>query len=767
MVGNRAGIQLIPLIAAVLFVLPGRANEVSWIQGQTGPSAWSISPAQPSDTDNIQFSGPVRFYINRCVAETSLGGKPKLLIDHGSRIIELRFEPPATLDCLGFYSPVCGLNGALGPLEAGPWRFFNSANGIGFFIEFAVAGDGAIQSFCYVDPNAPGARTGSNWKDAMGSLQDALAVAEEGTEIRVARGTYRPDLGAGIERGDQNATFRLKKGVVLKGGYAGWRGVNPNARSVFAYETILSGDLFHDDEPLSRLSEIIGDFDRGDNSHHVVTISGTDSNAVLDGFTVMGGVAVDSELPDNLNGGGGIYNDGGSATIRNCLIIGNGAVSYGAGFYSRGKCTPVLIDCTVANNWSGWAGGGIYYHQGSDLIVSRCVVTSNGAEFQGGGICSYGGGQLLLSNSVISGNWANDSTWSRGGGLYGSVADAHVNHCTFVGNQAAAGSAMACDLFAESDTSEMHLSNCVLWGDGKLIEAEGQARVEITYSDVRGGWPGEGNIDMDPCFIQIGSWNDAGTTWDPCDDAWTDGDHRLQWASPCVDTASLEAVWEPNGTDLDGQPRVSGITADMGAYETRNDPPVANAGPDVMGFTVANDTAAAVTLDAGESYDPEGLPLQYRWYYDDELVWEQARFITVLFPGARTFKLEVRDPTGLTALDEATATVTLVITTKAFVSPQKMQRNSSQDVTALIVLPRGKFAKDFDAAEPLLLFPGGIAAVKQSTFMWLSGDAMALGTFKRADVMAAVPANGRTELRVVGRLKDGQHFSAVDHATIE
>ena len=216
--------------------------------------------------------------------------------------------------------------------------------------------------------------------------------------------------------------------------------------------------------------------------------------------------------------------------------------------------------------------------------MSRCVVTSNGAEFQGGGICSHSGGQLLLSNSVISGNWANDSTWSRGGGLYGSVANAHVNHCTFVGNQAAAGSAMACDLFAESDASEMHLSNCILWGDGKLIEAEGQALVEITYSDVRGGWPGEGNIDADPCFVQIGSWNDAGTAWDPCDDTWTDGDYHLQWASPCVDTASLEAVWEPNGTDLDGQPRVSGITADMGAYETRNDPPVANAGPDVDGL---------------------------------------------------------------------------------------------------------------------------------------------------------------------------------------
>jgi len=764
---NRAGMYLIALIAATLFLPPGRANEVSWVQGQTSPLAWSIEPAQPRDTDVIRFSGPVRSYLNRCVAERTLGGKPKLLVDHVGRTIELRFEPPPSSDCTGFFNPVNGLDGSFGPLAAGQWRFFSNVATVAFSIEFAVGVDTGIDLFYYVDPNAMGTGTGLSWKDAFISLQDALAVADEGTEIRVAQGRYRPDAGAGIERGDRNATFRLKSGVILKGGYAGWRGVNPNARDILAFETILSGDLAEDDKPLSRLSEIIGDFDRTDNSCHVVTISGTDSNAVLDGFTIMGGVASDTNLPDDLNGGGGIYNDSGNATVRNCLIIGNGADYYGAGFYSRGKCTPVLIDCTVANNWTNWAGGGVYYHWRSDLIMSRCVVTSNGAEFQGGGICGDGGGQLLLSNSVIGGNRANDSTWGRGGGLYGSAAKANMNHCTFVGNQAAAGSALACDLFAVSDPSEMHLSNCILWGEGKLIEAEGQALVEITHSDVSGGWPGEGNIDSDPCFVQMGSWSDAGTVWDPCDDTWADGNYHLRWASPCVDTASLDAVWEPNGTDLDGQPRVSGITVDMGAYELRNDPPAANAGPDAVGFTLAQDTKASVILDAGKSYDPEGLPLQYRWYDANELVCEQARFTTDLPVGARTFRLEVSDPTGQTGSDEATATVTLVVNTKTLVSPQKMLRNSGPEISTLTLLPKGKLPKDFDAVEPLRLFPGGIPAVKQSAFVWLSGNTIVLGTFKRADLMAAVPTNGRTELRVVGRLKDGQHFSAVDHATIE
>ena len=473
-------------------------------------------------------------------------------------------------------------------------------------------------------------------------------------------------------------------------------------------------------------------------------------------------------MPDNLNGGGGIYNDTGDATIRSCLIISNCADYYGGGFYSLGKCTPVLIDCTVSNNWSNWAGGGIYYHSGTDLIITRCVVTSNGAVFQGGGICSQNGGKLLLSNSIISGNRVTDSTWSRGGGLYGASAEFYVNQCTFVGNWAAAGTALACDLFAVSDASEMHLTNCILRGDGQLISSEGQAVVEISYSNVHGTWPGDGNIDADPCFVQMGSWDDAGTAYDPCDDTWVDGDYHLRWTSPCMDTASLAAVWDPNGTDLAGQPRVSGLGVDMGAYELRNDPPVAEAGPDVSGFTLDANAKGTVILDGGKSHDPEGMPLQYRWYDSNQVVGEQARFTTELPIGSHTFKLVVSDPTGQTSSDEATATVTLVVGTKTFVSPQKMKRSSGPDVLMLTVLPKGKRPKDLDASEPMRLFPGGIPAVKQSAaFVWLTGDTLVQSTFKRADVMAAVPTNGRTELRVVGRLKDGRYFSAADFATIQ
>jgi len=47
----------------------------------------------------------------------------------------------------------------------------------------------------YVDDDAPGGN-GQSWNDAYQNLQDALNDAAA-TEIRVAGGTYRPDVGAG------------------------------------------------------------------------------------------------------------------------------------------------------------------------------------------------------------------------------------------------------------------------------------------------------------------------------------------------------------------------------------------------------------------------------------------------------------------------------------------------------------------------------------------------------------------------------------------
>jgi len=59
--------------------------------------------------------------------------------------------------------------------------------------------------------------TAHPWIDAFSDLQDAITMAQAGDEIRVAQGIYTPTQ----DPLDREATFQLKDGVTITGGYAG------------------------------------------------------------------------------------------------------------------------------------------------------------------------------------------------------------------------------------------------------------------------------------------------------------------------------------------------------------------------------------------------------------------------------------------------------------------------------------------------------------------------------------------------------------------
>ena len=117
----------------------------------------------------------------------------------------------------------------------------------------------------YVDADANGIDNGTSWVNAYPYLQDGLAAALDGDEIRVAQGVYKPDEGSGVTDGLRTETFQLINGVTLKGGYAGDDEPDPNARDINNNLTTLSGDLNGND---------VGDLDdpsRAENSYHIVT----------------------------------------------------------------------------------------------------------------------------------------------------------------------------------------------------------------------------------------------------------------------------------------------------------------------------------------------------------------------------------------------------------------------------------------------------------------------------------------------------------------
>ena len=150
-----------------------------------------------------------------------------------------------------------------------------------------------------------------------------------------------------------------------------------------------------------------------------------------------------------------------------------------------------------------------------------------------------------------------------------------------------------------------------MWGNTapsgpQIYNYDETSSATVSYSDVQGGWPGEGNIDADPCFVEPGYWDANGV--------WVDGDYHLLADSPCINAGDPNYIAEPNETDLDGKPRVIGGRIDMGAYEFFNTRPVADAGPDQIVECACNtNEETKVTLDGTGSYDTDGDLLTYTW----------------------------------------------------------------------------------------------------------------------------------------------------------
>jgi hypothetical protein len=420
----------------------------------------------------------------------------------------------------------------------------------------------------YVDEDVSGNNDGSSWTDAYNYLQDALMMASIGDEIRVAEGTYKPDqfvLSARPNLGRME-TFQLKNGVAIKGGYAGFGEPNPDARDIRDYDTILSGDLNGDDVAVNDPCDLPAEATKAENSYHVVTGTGTDITAVLDGFTITGGNANGPHDPYRFEWGGGMYcNMYSSPTVINCTFRGNVAVG-GGGLYIYWDNNMVLTNCVFVGNYAG-SGGGMYAMR-SRVNLINCAFSGNAAR-NGGGMSNQDGGPTL-TNCTFSANSAAGS----GGGIVNFMSSPTLTNCTLTGNSAERGGAIYS--FLECTTV---VTNSILWANtaarGSEICLEEDPHyssyASISYCNIEGGitgvyvgegwgfnW-GQGNMDIDPCFVEPGYWD--------ADGAWVEGDYHLLMDSVCINAGDPNYVAGPNETDLDGKARVLCGRIDMGAYE--------------------------------------------------------------------------------------------------------------------------------------------------------------------------------------------------------
>jgi hypothetical protein len=187
------------------------------------------------------------------------------------------------------------------------------------------------------------------------------------------------------------------------------------------------------------------------------------------------------------------------------------------------------VQCTGTIKNSTFNGLGVSVSQASLLEVLNSEFTGGqfevwpGRPYSDGAIIATHNSFVTLVQCLIT-----DCTVEGNGGAVVSVenSDIAVVNCTIVGNTATGNGG---GVFA--DSGAVQLVNTIVRDNGPtnmFIEGRVLQPSTLEYCNIEGGWPGFGNIDTDPLFVDAES-----------------GDYTLQPGSPCIDTGS------PMITDFD------------------------------------------------------------------------------------------------------------------------------------------------------------------------------------------------------------------------
>ncbi len=250
--------------------------------------------------------------------------------------------------------------------------------------------------------------------------------------------------------------------------------------------------------------------------------------------------------------GGAVLTAGqGLASFDDCAFEGNLA-DFGGAVCSEDSGSAAFEDCIFLRNEAVNTGhGGAAFLNDGSLTADRCYFVGNVAAAQGGAIS--GNDAANLYSCLLSGNSA-----PKGGACFAEQgASLRLANCTVSANQA---SLQGGGLFSMGGLGGIR--NCIFWGDLPDEIYLMETGATINFSNIQGpSTPlgGTGNISADPLFQDpAGPDGVVGTM---------DDDYGLALGSPCIDAGSDTDLSAMSMTDLDGEPRISGAHADMGAYE--------------------------------------------------------------------------------------------------------------------------------------------------------------------------------------------------------
>ena len=248
-----------------------------------------------------------------------------------------------------------------------------------------------------------------------------------------------------------------------------------------------------------------------------VTISFEEST-LIDGFTLQNGFAHGTQ---RLRFGGGIFLMNASISLKNLILTNNSAI-FGGGIMCFNYSHANLENVIITNNLAEENGGGLLCYFTSHAILTNVVISNN--ESTNG----YGGGIAVgdISEPFIFYTLISDNTSVYGGGVYFEKGNCDLINCTIVNNNASIdGGGVYC-----YDPSNK-IENSILWNNypNQLVFDS-----DITYTDFQSGWPGTGNIDLDPLFVDA-----------------SNEDYYLTSSSPCIDSGNPVSSYNPDNTVAD------------------------------------------------------------------------------------------------------------------------------------------------------------------------------------------------------------------------
>ncbi|MHC4638807.1 MAG: right-handed parallel beta-helix repeat-containing protein [Planctomycetota bacterium] len=378
-------------------------------------------------------------------------------------------------------------------------------------------------------------------------------------------------------------------------------------------------------------------------------------------------------------------------------------------------------------------GGGIYLYGNSNPEIFNCVISDN---INYGIFLNSSGPSIVVSNCII-----NNNTSSGIGNMWHGL----ILNCTVVKN----------GNYGLKNYTESRIENCIIWGNsaGQLSNP-----YEPTYNCVQGGYPGIGNIDGDPCFVNF----DA-------------NDFHLLPNSPCIDAGDPGYIAEPNETDLDGRPRVIDGRIDMGAYEfLLNTIPIADAGPNQIAYAWIDDIAD-VNLDGSNSYDVDGDPLNclWTWIIDSNIYEANGISPTIQLPvGEHTVTLIVTDGYEDSEPNDVVITVTEPVETSLKLTPGVINRDTSgpQEITGRLDINPDVDTDLLNLNALLTIYPGEVPALEQRLMgrgRGMQSRSCIIASFDKQELLDAVNENGYAELTAVGQLITGQYIFASDIVLIK